>query len=138
MLSGSNDSKLTSQQVDPKVVPLYQVWQELVHVQTLDVYQYRVLTSFSALKELLSVIKKTQQGLFTTDDIKHKAGRSMTCQPCVMYPPDILCLHTFSQIILGSFQRRRPVSSKNSAFYRLSFPAASSIRSNSLAATLRG
>ena len=66
MLSGSNDSKLTSQQVDPKVVPLYQVWQELVHVQTLD--QYRVLTSFSALKELLSVIKKTQQGLFTTDD----------------------------------------------------------------------
>ena len=28
----------------------------------------------------------------------------MTCQPCVMYPPDILCLHTFSQIILGSFQ----------------------------------
>ena len=68
MLSGSNDSKLTSQQVDPKVVPLYLVWQELVHVQTLDVYQYRVLTSFSALKELLSVIKKTQQGLFTTDD----------------------------------------------------------------------
>ena len=68
MLSGSNDSKLTSQQVDPKVVPLYQVLQELVHVQTLDVYQYRVLTSFSALKELLSVIKKTQQGLFTTDD----------------------------------------------------------------------
>ena len=32
MLSGSNDSKLTSQQVDPKVVPLYQVWQELVPV----------------------------------------------------------------------------------------------------------
>ena len=68
MLSGSNDSKLTSRQVDSKVVPLYQVWQELVHVQTLDVYQYRVLTSFSALKEMLSVIEKTQQGLFTTDD----------------------------------------------------------------------
>ena len=33
-----------------------------------DVYQYRVLTSFSALKELLAVIEKTQQGLFTTDD----------------------------------------------------------------------
>ena len=68
MLSGSNDNKLVSRQVDSKVVPLYQVWQELVHVQTLDVYQYRVLTSFSALKELLSVIEKTQQGLFTTDD----------------------------------------------------------------------
>lgn len=68
MLSGSNDEKLTNKKVDLKVVPFYQVWQELVHVQTLDVYQYRVLTSFSALKELLSVIKKTQQGLFTTDD----------------------------------------------------------------------
>lgn len=68
MLSGSNDEKLTNKKLDVKVVPLYQVWQELVHVQTLDVYQYRVLTSFSALKELLSVIKKTQQGLFTTDD----------------------------------------------------------------------
>lgn len=63
MLSGSNDEKLTNKKVDLKVVPFYQVWQELVHVQTLDVYQYRVLTSFSALKELLSVIKKTQQGL---------------------------------------------------------------------------
>ena len=58
MLSGSNDEKLTNKKVDLKVVPFYQVWQELVHVQTLDVYQYRVLTSFSALKELLSVIKK--------------------------------------------------------------------------------
>ena len=68
MLSGSNDEKLAYKKVDSKVVPLYQVWQELVHVQTLDVYQYRVLTSFSALKELLAVIEKTQQGLFTTDD----------------------------------------------------------------------
>ncbi len=68
MLSGSNDEKLANKKVDSKVVPLYQVWQELVHVQTLDVYQYRVLTSFSTLKELLAVIEKTQQGLFTTDD----------------------------------------------------------------------
>ena len=43
MLSGSNDEKLANKKVDSKVVPLYQVWQELVHVQTLDVYQYRVL-----------------------------------------------------------------------------------------------
>ena len=43
MLSGSNDEKLAIKKVDSKVVPLYQVWQELVHVQTLDVYQYRVL-----------------------------------------------------------------------------------------------
>ncbi|MBQ3252192.1 MAG: hypothetical protein IJB02_03000 [Oscillospiraceae bacterium] len=68
MLSGHNDRKLITKQVDTKVIPFYQVWQELVHTQTLDVYQYRVLTSLSALKELISVIEKTQQGLFTTDD----------------------------------------------------------------------
>lgn len=68
MLSGNNDEKLVRKHVDAKVVPFYQVWQELVRAQTLDVYQYRVLTSFSALKELLAVIEKTQQGLFTTDD----------------------------------------------------------------------
>lgn len=84
MLSGSNDSKLTSQQVDPKVVPLYQVWQELVHVQTLDVYQYRVLTSFSALKELLSVIKKHSRGyllrmiILTHADLKPSIYSSKT------------------------------------------------------------
>ena len=58
MLSGSNDEKLTNKKGDLKVVPFYQVWQELVHVQTLDVYQYRVLTSFSALKELLRSVYK--------------------------------------------------------------------------------
>ena len=68
MLSRHNDIKLAAKQVNPKVIPFYQVWQELVHAQTLDVYQYRVLTSLSALKELFSVIEKTQNGLFTTDD----------------------------------------------------------------------
>lgn len=68
MLSGNNDDRLAAKHVDSKVIPFYQVWQELVHAQTLDVYQYRVLTSLSALKELDSVIEKTQQGLFTTDD----------------------------------------------------------------------
>lgn len=68
MLGGNNDSRLTANHVDTKVIPFYQVWQELVHTQTLDVYQYRVLTSLSALNELITVIKKTQEGLFTTDD----------------------------------------------------------------------
>ena len=62
MLSGNNDEKLVRKHVDAKVVPFYQVWQELVHAQTLDVYQYRVLTSFSALKELLAVIEKLNRG----------------------------------------------------------------------------
>lgn len=68
MLSKSNDCELSAKLVDTKIVPFYQVWQELVYERTLDVYQYRVLTSLSALTELISVIEKTQQGLFTTDD----------------------------------------------------------------------
>lgn len=68
MLRGNNDSRLIAKHIDLKVIPFYQIWQELVHEQTLDVYQYRVLTSYSALIELNSVIEKTQQGLFTTDD----------------------------------------------------------------------
>lgn len=67
MLSGNNDSTLTAKNVASQVIPFYQIWQELVHTQTLDVYQYRVLTSLSALEEFSSVIVKTQQGLFTSD-----------------------------------------------------------------------
>ncbi len=67
MLKESNDNKLSSKKVDSKYVPFYQVWQELVNPQTLDVYQYRVLTSISALMELDAVIVKTIQGLFTSD-----------------------------------------------------------------------
>ena len=47
MLSGSNNNKLIAKHVDVKVIPFYQIWQELVHEQTLDVYQYRVLTSLN-------------------------------------------------------------------------------------------
>lgn len=67
MLKGNNDSKLTSQNIPEVCIPFYQVWQELVDGRTLDVYQYRVLTSLSTLKELDSVIVKTLSGLFNSD-----------------------------------------------------------------------
>lgn len=67
MLKGNNDSKLISKNVPEVCVPFYQVWQELVDGRTLDVYQYRVLTSLSALEELDSVIFKTLSGLFNSD-----------------------------------------------------------------------
>lgn len=69
MLSGSNNDKLTQKypHLHCNLIPFYQVWQELVHPQTLDIYQYRVLTSYSALVELESVIVKTINGLFTSD-----------------------------------------------------------------------
>lgn len=69
MLAGSNNTDLSRKypNLDSKVIPFFQIWKELVNPQTLDIYQYRVLTSYSALVELTSVIEKTQSGLFTTD-----------------------------------------------------------------------
>ncbi len=67
MLKGSNDDILIAKNVPDICVPFYQIWQELVDSRTLDVYQYRVLTSLSALKELDSVIEKTLSGLFNSD-----------------------------------------------------------------------
>lgn len=67
MLKGMNDSKLIAWKVPEECIPFYQVWQELVDGRTLDVYQCRVLTSLSALKELDSVIVKTLSGLFNSD-----------------------------------------------------------------------
>ena len=67
MLKGQNDEQLRQNAVKNKVVPFYQMWQELVNEKTLDIYQYRVLTSLSALEELAEVLKKTIAGVFTND-----------------------------------------------------------------------
>lgn len=67
MLAKNNDSKLKRRGVNERVIPFYQIWQELVDRRTLDVYQYRVLTASSALSELYLVIEKTLSGLFTSD-----------------------------------------------------------------------
>lgn len=67
MLRGNNDHQLIEKGIHKEVVPFYQIWQELVHEKTLDVYQYRVLTSLSAMKELTDVLKKTINGLFNSD-----------------------------------------------------------------------
>lgn len=67
MLKGQNDEQLRQNGVKNKVVPFYQMWQELVNEKTLDIYQYRVLTSLSALEELAEVLRKTIAGVFTND-----------------------------------------------------------------------
>lgn len=67
MLTENNDAKLISLHVDPKCVPFYQQWKELFDPRTLDIYQYRVLTSLSALAEMQLVIEKTLSGLFNSD-----------------------------------------------------------------------
>lgn len=67
MLSGYNDKVLIGSGVKEEVVPFYQRWQELMNRKTLDIYQYKIMTSLTAMKEMVQVIKKTQAGLFITD-----------------------------------------------------------------------
>lgn len=67
MLRGSNDKVLISRGVKVFLVPFYQRWQELMNKKTLDIYQYKIMTSLSAMKEMVEVIKKTQEGLFISD-----------------------------------------------------------------------
>lgn len=59
MLWGNNDEALIRRGVNEAVVPFYQRWQELLNKKTLDIYQYKVMTSLSAMKEMVRVIKKT-------------------------------------------------------------------------------
>ena len=81
MLAGSNNTDLSRKypNLDSKVIPFFQIWKELVNPQTLDIYQYRVLTSYSALVELTSVIEKTQSGLFTTDANTKSENNNTAC-----------------------------------------------------------
>ncbi len=67
MLKNSNDEQLRERGVKECVIPFYQKWQELVNSKTLDIYQYRILTSLSALEEMEEVLKKTLAGVFTND-----------------------------------------------------------------------
>lgn len=67
MLREQNDGLLRQKGVDEKVVPFYQIWQELVNEKTMDIYQYRILTSLSALEELAEVLRKTLAGIFIND-----------------------------------------------------------------------
>ena len=67
MLKRQNDNQLRQKGVKEEVIPFYQIWQELVNVKTLDIYQYRILTSLSALEELAEVLQKTIVGIFTND-----------------------------------------------------------------------
>lgn len=67
MLKELNDEKLIQIGVKEKVILFYQLWKELVNEKTLDIYQYRILTSLSALEELAEVLRKTIAGVFTND-----------------------------------------------------------------------
>lgn len=67
MLKEQNDLQLRQKGVKEEAILFFQIWQELVNERTLDIYQYRVLTSLSALEELADVLRKTLDGVFTND-----------------------------------------------------------------------
>lgn len=67
MLREQNNELLRQKGVNDTLIPFYQIWQELVNEKTMDIYQYRVLTSLSALEELAEVLRKTMSGIFTND-----------------------------------------------------------------------
>lgn len=67
MLSNSNDTKLQKKGVSDEAIVFYQLWTELLHHKTIDIYQYRVHNTYSALFELRDVIDKTLDGDITSD-----------------------------------------------------------------------
>ena len=56
MLKGHNNQELDNKGIDSKYYLLFQVWKELTERKTLDSYQYRIMNSLEALRELSSVI----------------------------------------------------------------------------------
>ena len=62
MLSRSNDSSLSEKGVNKKALFFYHLWQELVNEKTLDIYQYKIHTSLSILKEFIEVLREYKLG----------------------------------------------------------------------------
>lgn len=123
MLSGYNDAKLLSSGVKEEVIPFYQRWQELMNRKTLDIYQYKIMTSLAAMKEMVQVIKKTQAGLFTTD-ANIKACREELLfilnqdKVLLKYNRAILNRLLFA---LSSYSEKDVTHSRNRMLYRLNY-----------------
>lgn len=56
MLKECNNHDLATKNIDEKYFLFYQVWKELTERKTLDSYQYRIMNSLDALRELNDVI----------------------------------------------------------------------------------
>lgn len=78
MLPKSNDAELKlHHHIDQNYIFFFQRWQEMLESKTLDMYQYNILNTYVACKELEDVIGKTMSGLFVArqniDDCKEEA-----------------------------------------------------------------
>ena len=59
MVKKDLNSDLKHKGVEEKYYFFLQLWHELLDQRTLDIYQYRLFNTYSALNELVSVIDKT-------------------------------------------------------------------------------
>jgi len=56
MVKNCNNGNLAMKNIDEKYYLFYQVWKELTETKTLHSYQFRIMNTFSSLKELVLVI----------------------------------------------------------------------------------
>lgn len=66
MLKRNNNADLAKLEIDEKHYLLYQVWKELTDRRTIGSYQYKIMNSISALRELYDVIGLTLDGTYST------------------------------------------------------------------------
>lgn len=66
MIKNNNNDALSSKGIDKRLYFFIQLWHELLSKKTMDIYQYRILNTFSSLTELVDVIDKTNEGVFYT------------------------------------------------------------------------
>ena len=67
MRSKTNNNDLLHKNIDSKYIVLYQLWTELTDSRTLDSYQYRVMNSLSAIRELVEVLNNRLNRIHTTN-----------------------------------------------------------------------
>lgn len=67
MKNSTNDVELLQRNLNEKYLVLYQVWKELTDFRTLDTYQYRVMNSLSAIRELVDVLNNRLRRIHTTN-----------------------------------------------------------------------
>lgn len=64
MIKKDLNADLLHKGVEHRYLFFVQLWHELLNIRTLDTYQYKLLNSYSALCELITVIDKTIAGIF--------------------------------------------------------------------------
>lgn len=62
MIKNCNNTNLGNSKVDSKYYLFYQLWKELTAKKTLDTYQFRIMNTLSAIKELKKVINQYLNG----------------------------------------------------------------------------